>query len=1181
MRGAVPDNAGIAMGNAIELFFLPDLGSGKLLEYIHFIGNARGCVYDSLAIPQVGVTYVAEFNVPWEFRNKVTEHSWIAEISASFKDLKIDDTSNGKSFDFDLGRDGGSGPNGVHSYQMAFHRIQDGKGVKVVFDPAAPIAQWLSFGDFEHHRFSPKLRLVGTRGGTYVVTFLVTDATLSTDKTYETLFKKSETVTLKPGQAADVTADFSLAKDAKGRAHYLVTDAAGKVIFRRLLPFTCDLSAPSLYQQTKPSPLAVNAKMGPSCGRIGVSADIIDYSGPKDNVAVKVSAVRESTGKILDSIVIDRFRLDYGQGILNVGSITSGKYRVDFEMIDKTTGKPLGARKSVSLVRTIYPWENNTLGMSEKVIAPWIPMEVHGQVVSCWGRKYQFNGLALPMQIDTYQPNPTRSTKTVQDVLDGPVRIVAGHDGKDQAFTPGTKKIAKQSETEVDLTGTGTAPGLKAAVTGRLEYDGFYKIHLTITATDGPVKLDSLRVEVPMKTSDANLFHHVGESMRTNKTFADFAGRDDGVLWNSKDAACNAVIKGNFVPVIWMGNEDRGISWMCDTDRTWRLDFEKPALDVVRKGDETSFRMHLINTPAEVTKDKPVDVTFSLQATPFRSRPAGGSWKLVEWYGWSHFDKPLLWPDCFKPYAEGKGYRWLRTDKARRKDIWWRYGCMSSDRIPETDPVYGQMIKDFGGEWYSDNIWTKYDNKSHQDFELWAYEQWCDKAGMDGVYFDNTFPSPATNLLNGQAYMDETGRLRPGYGVMGMREFLKRLRTMLLSKGPAPVLKAHITDTPDAGYLGFADFWMDGENGGYPSDTMNHPDFVDRWYNPKGLANLRITLGGQWGTMPQYLYAWGIDPTYAVLGMFDLEHQYRPFGKEPYFEFGRFEEDVVFIPYWNINPPVTVASGGPDVRITAWKRPKRARVLVSNCSNEDRTVSLNVDLKALGLSDKALAMDERKGTQIPMTGGKITGVRVGRHNYEVLILAEPGLYKPLPADFGAALDPPKKRWIPELCDAFTCPKPGWTEMVSAEVVPSNTRVPFKPVRVAHGMLRTRSGSATFCNLRRPFNRDNVTVQVMAREPTAAYLGGFGPALSLKWKDGQRVLMAFGERGTGKLYVRGLKVDGTTSAFYKEGPDIKHFVWMKIELARRTSSSGTAPTGRRGIGFSNSPARAASKGPRRS
>ena len=248
------------------------------------------------------------------------------------------------------------------------------------------------------------------------------------------------------------------------------------------------------------------------------------------------------------------------------------------------------------------------------------------------------------------------------------MEITENKSGSESTYRTNTDK------NKVEVSGEGGASFIDLSLKGTLEYDGFYKIDLTLTPTSDK-KVDSITIEIPVPTKMAGLFHSVGENMRANKTFADFSDKTDGVIWDSKSAARNAVIKGNFLPVVWIGNEDRGLSWMCDNAHTWKITHDKPCLDVVRRGDQTIFRMHILNKPGIMKK--PIHVVFSLQATPVRPRPTGSSWKQKEWYGWSQFDKPLLWDKCFEPYKQGKGYRWLRTEKAKKDDIWWRYGCFS------------------------------------------------------------------------------------------------------------------------------------------------------------------------------------------------------------------------------------------------------------------------------------------------------------------------------------------------------------------------------------------------------------------------------------------------------------------------------------------------------------------------
>lgn len=780
-----------------------------------------------------------------------------------------------------------------------------------------------------------------------------------------------------------------------------------------------------------------------------------------------------------------------------------------------------------------------------------------------WGREYVFSGLALPAAMLTRQPNPALGPETT-DVLAAPVRIVAEVGGKPQEWTVGgAVKPAAVSPVVVSLTGAGSTPSLDASVAGTLDYDGFYRVTLKLTPKDATA-YSSIRVEVPVPSAAARLFHSVGESMRSNKTFADFAGAGNGVLWDSKSAARNSLIQGNFLPVAWLGNEDRGIAWLCDSDRTWQTTFDKPCLDVVRQGKETVFRMHLLNAPGALRR--PIEVTFGLQATPVRPRPAGGTWKAMEWYGWGHFDMPLIYHGAFDAYAKGElpaNGPWYRTPEARAQNRWWRYGCFNSDRIDEKDPSYGAMIRDFGAEWYSESVWVKYQNRAHQDFELWAWKQWQDKASCDGVYFDNTFPSPSTNLLNDTAWIDDQGRLRPSYVVMGYRDFMKRLRTMLLGFGSAPVLKAHITDTPIPGFLGFCDFWMDGENGGYPDPALKDPDFVDRWYNPTGMANLRISLGQQWGTIPQYLYSWGIEPTHAVLGLFDLENEYKAMGKTPYHEFGRREADVRYIPYWTATPVARVTAGGPDVLVTAWQRPRQARIMLSNLGPKDRDVSVRIDLAALGLSRDAVALDEREGHQLPMRKGLVSGLHIPRHDYTYLVVAEPGLHPPLTADHGNALLPAKPLWIKPLCDDFAALSPEWQPHVSVNIEKSTHSahgVPSKAFDILSGHLRIRTNSYVYSSLRRLFNQDNCSVQIKIREPDNAYGGGFGPGLHLYWADGRAVHLAAWEQGPGQpLHCSGER--GGKQVFAQSGDAPAKISWARISLKPEaiefhTSTDGT-------------------------
>ncbi len=849
--------------------------------------------------------------------------------------------------------------------------------------------------------------------------------------------------------------------------------------------------------------------------------------------------------------------------------LADGVYQVTLQPANG--GQPLTAQ----FTRESYPWENNRIGLLDAVPAPWTPVAVERSTLpwrrspqfSVWGRDMTLGGLGLPARLEVRQPEPTRGAESA-NLLAAPVRVTAVGEQGTHPWIKESWKIVSRSERQVAIAGNARSPELDLALSGTLEFDGFYQVSLRLAPRRQGVWLEQLRIEIPVPDDQALLFNAASDNMRAQKTFLDLEGRPDGELWNSITAITNgpeqvltAPGQPRPVPVwphVWLGNDDRGIAVMVDNVRTWPIDRERPVMDLVRENGLTTLRLLPVNVPTRLSE--PVEITFSLQATPVRPRPPGGTGKAMEWYGWGYFDLPVIAADLepgnvTRQVAEASP--WYRTPAARAENRWWRYGCLQSHRVSPDDPLYGNMVKGTRDEW-EDGLYTP----SHVDFLMWAYQKWHRREGLDGVYFDNTFPQRANSFGSGIAYVDGQGQLQPSYNVFGQRLFLKRLQGYFHSVGPLPVMMAHVTDGPAVGYLGFADFWLDGENGGYVEHRrqVDHDegraryDFVDRWHNPTGLANLRITLGRQWGTIPKYHYAWFPEPTYAMLGMFDLEHQYEPMGRQPYHEFGRFEADVQFMPYWMPGRPVAMVSSGPDVFLTAWRRPDRVRLLVSNLSREERHVALRADFKALELPFDAVALDEREGSALTWQREILPEMRIPPHSYRTFILAKPGLYVPLSPTLGAGLLPADPRQD-DFCDDFSTLRPVWTKQVSPESWRSTgdspkaaAEIKTDPISVSSGYLRIRNGSGLAHNVRRPFNQDHCSIILKLREPLGQFMPGFGPGLRLGWPNGQEIALTAWERGP----------DGRKDRFHASGPGLQSWGempatinWMRIDLQPET------------------------------
>jgi hypothetical protein len=813
-------------------------------------------------------------------------------------------------------------------------------------------------------------------------------------------------------------------------------------------------------------------------------------------------------------------------------------------------------------------WEGNKLGVTDGPVPPWTPLVIKKKTISTWGRDYTFGSLGLPAKIRSTQPEPTLGEVTV-NLLARPAELVVETTSNGTlTWKPGKPIITARGTGYADIAADSeTKDGsLAASVRGTLEFDGLYKFTVKLEPKR-EIGVESVRLEIAIPDKLASLFNASSEAMRGRKAFLDLSGAGDGRLWDSirsvtvkgDDGKPRLVDKDPSLPIwphLWLGNDDRGLDVMVPSYRTWQLDEARPCMELVRRNGETVLQIFFVNRPGVL---QPLEATLSLQATPVRPRPVGGTWKAVEWYGWGHFDEAVIYDKCFDAYAQGKlpekNGPWYRTPKAKEENRWWKYGCLQAHRISKVDPIFGEMIQRTADEWgYGLHV------PSYNDFLMWAYQEWMTKAKMSGVYFDNTQPVPDATFGSGLGWRDATGKMQADYSLFGMREFLKRLRAMLLADGrPAPVLMTHITDAPMVGYLGMADFWLDGENGGYLTAEQEERvakgeatyDFVDRWYSPIGLLNLRITLGRQWGPIPMYFFSWGPDATHAVLGMFDLEKDFRPMGRTPYHDFGIREADVAFIPYWAVKPVAKVVEGGPDVLVTAWKRPGQARLLISNLSPDERTIGVDVDLAALGLPADAVVLDEREGSQLPSKNGRISNLKIPRHNYTTLIVAKPGLHTPLASGLGQALLPAADKRIKDLSDDFTTLRADWEKKTSPDFDKVTIRsgdshgVPAVPFVSEAGVLRVRTSSGLVARLQRPFGQDNVSVQVKLREPFGGYQPGFTPGLHLDWKDGRTISITGWNKPGDNLVCSG-DANGAV-VFQASGPKMELITWVKIAL----------------------------------
>ena len=87
-----------------------------------------------------------------------------------------------------------------------------------------------------------------------------------------------------------------------------------------------------------------------------------------------------------------------------------------------------------------------------------------------------------------------------------------------------------------------------------------------------------------------------------------------------------------FKPFVWLGDEERGFSWFCESEENWSPADPERALTIDREGERVVLRLHLVEgAPIE----KPLKYTFGFQATPVK-QPEKDAWDYRIHHGGSY-----------------------------------------------------------------------------------------------------------------------------------------------------------------------------------------------------------------------------------------------------------------------------------------------------------------------------------------------------------------------------------------------------------------------------------------------------------------------------------------------------------------------------------------------------------------
>jgi hypothetical protein len=681
--------------------------------------------------------------------------------------------------------------------------------------------------------------------------------------------------------------------------------------------------------------------------------------------------------------------------------------------------------------RRVFPWENNRLGISDKVIPPFTPLKADGRKVSCVLREHVAGASGLWDRI----------TSQGRSLLAAPMRWEVVSGGKPVPVVGRGWKLERARETDVVGKASWTAGEIKAQVRAEVDYDGMTKFTLTLPAARG-ANIEKLTLVAPINDREVPYLHACADQLRYN--FAGKTPAGEGVVWDSSKASRTDLV-GTFYPYVWAGGGERGLCWFADNDRDWSLDDKTPTVELARAGGTLELRVHFITQPTPLDRER--QIVFGLQATPVKPMPAGWrKWQFsrnlpgarpftivgsTPYYGCLSYDFYPAAHDLtiYRKMSEARDTgnadmsyveAWLKQHLAEerpgseRHEFFQRHiaaglhASRTASRadgwrfVPYTNPrgIGFHMAEwpTFQDEWHKFPYFNRakkgqldYDitpTKSFQDAAMWYYREMMQV--FDGIYWDNTFLAANWDTVVGGAWVDEAGRTHPGLGLWAMRELIKRTAVLFHQEKRDGIFVSHMTNASLIPVNAFANVNLDWEW------KYGWDDFQDRFTPELTVAE---TIGRQTGCFPSLL-AGGVldrkDPRYAWmtrtrLGVM-LVHELRAWDSGPeadtafyrkLYEFGYGEPDCRVFNYWDAGHPVKVA--GVDARTLALARGKRALVIVTDYG-KGGDAKLTLDRAALRLPASATAKDFETGEPITSNAPGEFSFRMKKHDFKAVLL---------------------------------------------------------------------------------------------------------------------------------------------------------------------------------------------------
>lgn len=781
-------------------------------------------------------------------------------------------------------------------------------------------------------------------------------------------------------------------------------------------------------------------------------------------------------------------------------SIPAGPVTVSAK-IKNNAGTVLDTLTTDSFQKKTFWWESSNAGESDDVIAPFTPIQTAGKTFSVYGRDYTLKDDGFPSAI----------TSKSASLLAAPIALSGTDDHGALSFTnQGTLQTISSAPGKVSLKGTSTADGGRVKVENNidLEYDGMMKYTMKITPDAGGVNFTNLHLDIPINDVNAKLYHFVDSTNATGYNGHEgYVPAGSGTVWSSLDPVHMASNRremrlGTFIPYFWLGDYDRGLSFMTDNDKGWISDDNNAEVEFVRQNGQLIARLNLFNKSQTI--NQPREIIFALEASPARPEPA--NWRAADtggdpdWSNWMHaagtaaFQGYAHPPDeaYFKSNARGNQTN-MGYSVANYSPWDWRSGQ------PNTEEN-SYFIKEWGGGVDFSGAISPVRNQCTAAYT----EKYINDPGgtyIDGMFSDNSYPVGSSD----SGYVRDDGSSQTGFAMFELRDYYKRLAYLFRKNNLKRSMMIHMTGAMVVPAYSFWDSKSDNEaNTDQVSNMIASQDLsgiaARSMASQYGMASIWHTGPRCWMTGDPVDGGAGIGALLLLHDVLASESscaaQERPVEAKKMFDIG--QSDVEFMGYWALQPEKNPNDKNDGPKMSAWVRKSQqtALITIANLTSSDWTGDISIPLTQLGLNANTVFADgEYPFPKMNLNNGKLS-LSIPKQNFAIVLAGPAGAF---PVDFQTTFEKPASL-LPALSDNFnnSSLSSAWKLTCLNNDCAGYGQGSMQAYR---NKLQIQGGDYNQIAAERSFNQDNVSVQVRV-DRQGDYNDSQG--LALVWGNGKAI-----------------------------------------------------------------------------